>query len=114
MPEEKLEDQPLFVKVDGYKVILKELEAGKQIISNMKEAIEVLEKTREVKKKSINSFVDNISRLKDKIEEINKEMPELKEVNTTAEDIEEKVAVDKSVQELHSELKNLKSELGQL
>ena len=112
------EDDQLYVRVDGYKVLLQDLEAIRQIIDNIKEAEEVLEQVRIVKEKSIDTIYENVDRLNDKLEDVEVEMPEVEPgQQTTSVEVEQHQQVDHiddSVNELHSELENLQDELSDL
>jgi len=74
------DDDSLFVRVEGYKVILQDLEAVRQILENMKEAIHVLNQVESVKEQSIETFLENVDRLNDKLESVEGEMPRLKDL----------------------------------
>lgn len=74
------EDDSLFVRVEGYKVILQDLEAVRQILENMKEAVHVLNQVEEVKEQSIKTFMENVDRLNEQLESIEGEMPRLKDL----------------------------------
>ena len=74
------DDDSLFVRVEGYKVILQDLEAVRQILENMKEAIHVLNQVEAVKEQSIETFLENVDRLNDKLESVEGEMPRLKDL----------------------------------
>jgi vacuolar-type H+-ATPase subunit I/STV1 len=112
------EDDQLYVRVDGYKVLLQDLEAIRQIIDNIKEAEEVLEQVRIVKEKSIDTIYENVDRLNDKLEDVEVEMPEVEpgqQVSVQQVEQHEQVDhIDDSVNELHSELENLQDELSDL
>lgn len=115
MQESEGRKEPLFVKVDGYKVILQELEAISQIIDNMREAIQVLGKVRDVKEKSINTFMENIERLNERLGNINTQLPEVEgDKYEETYEVEEESPINESVEELHGQLKDLKSELSDL
>ena len=112
------EEDQLYVRIDGYKILLQDLEAVRQIVRNIDEASEVLRQVRDVKEKTIDTIYENLDRMNDKLDDIGMEMPEMEvshhsrqqlDVDTSA--VEE---VDGSVQELHSELQNLQDELSDL
>ncbi len=112
------EEDQLYVRVDGYKVLLQDLEAVRQIVRNIDEATEVLRQVRDVKEKTIDTIYENLDRMNDKLDDIGMEMPEMEgvprtrqQVNVDAGEVEE---IDGSVQELHSELQNLQEELSDL
>lgn len=128
-------DDSLFVRVEGYKVILQDLEAVRQIIENMKEAVAVMNQVDAVKEQSIETFLHNVDRLNEKLESIEAEMPQMQDMQgggsvqiepqgthpqghdtrpqqPTQDDPEE--AVDDTMQELESELKGLQDELENL
>ena len=81
MAEVSDRDMPLFVRVEGYKDVLKDLEAIRQILENMDESVQVLKKVQQVKEKSIKNFIDNVDRLDDKLDSVNVEMPELNDMD---------------------------------
>jgi len=56
------EDQ-LYVRVDGYRVLLQDLEATRQIIDSISEAADVLRQVREVKSKTLDTMDENLNRL---------------------------------------------------
>lgn len=116
------EDQ-LYVRVDGYKVLLQDLEAVRQIVQNINEASEVLRQVRDVKEKTIDTIYENLDRMNDKLEDIHMEMPEVDAVARTeaaatvdidTEEHETRSEIDESVEELHSELESLQDELSNL
>ncbi|PSH01887.1 MAG: hypothetical protein BRC27_00565 [Nanohaloarchaea archaeon SW_10_44_10] len=111
------QDDQLYVRVDGYNVLLQDLEAIRQIIDNIKEAEEVLGQVRIVKEKSIDTIYENVDRLNDKLEDVEVEMPEIEPGQQTSVEVEQNQQVDHiddSVDELHSELENLQDELSDL
>jgi len=111
------QDDQLYVRVDGYNVLLQDLEAIRQIIDNIKEAEEVLGQVRIVKEKSIDTIYENVDRLNDKLEDVEVEMPEIEPGQQTSVEVEQNQQVDHiddSVNELHSELENLQDELSDL
>lgn len=112
------EQDQLYVRVEGYKILLQDLEAIRQIINNIHEASEVLSQVRDVKEKSIDTIYENIDRLNEKLEDVEMEMPEVEGTTTQIEYSEAAQAqpgqIDDSVQELHSELETLQDELSDL
>ena len=106
----------LFVKVDGYKVILQDLEVIRQIIENMKEAISVLNRVAEVKEKSIVTFMENISHLNEKLESISSQMPDIGQspAKTEIGFSPSKKVISNSVNDLRGELEMLRDELSKL
>lgn len=122
MPQPK-DDDPLFVRVEGYKVILQELEAIRQILENMGEAITVLNKVDRVKEQSVQTFLENIDRLYEKLETVGQEMPRVDGSGQPREEVpEEQVpqqpegeeVVNDSIRNLHSELQGLKQQLDDI
>ena len=114
------EQDELYVRVEGYKILLQDLEAIRQIIDNIHEASEVLAQVRDVKEKSIDTIYENIERLNDKLEDVEMEMPEVEDtpgssqVEFTDTEQAQSGQIDDSVQELHSELETLQDELSDL
>lgn len=114
------EDDQLYVRVDGYRVLLQDLEAIRQIIDNIKEASEVLEQVRDVKEKSIDTIYENVDRLNEKLEDVEVEMPEVEPGQQVAaasfdgQEVQQTERIDDSVNELHSELESLQDELSDL
>lgn len=124
------DDDSLFVRVEGYKVILQDLEAVRQIIENMKEAIAVMNQVDAVKEQSIETFLQNVDRLNEKLQSIDAEMPQMQNMqqggSVTIEresqspdgpepqPEDEEQVVDESIRDLHSELQGLKDELDRL
>lgn len=127
MPD-KQEDEELFVRVEGYKDILQDLEAIKQIIENAREAVEVMNQVDRVKEKSIQTFMENIQRLNSKLDEVDSQLPKMKETpvpektpepketpqKSPSKNIEQEEMIDESIKDLHTELKGLKDELDKL
>ncbi|MDY6778342.1 MAG: hypothetical protein SVU32_06750 [Candidatus Nanohaloarchaea archaeon] len=118
-------EESLFVRVEGYKVILQDLEAVRQIIENMREAVEVLNQVEQVKEASIETFLENVDRLNGKLESIGGELPRVQDMDDqgtvrvaqqqpSQKQPEPEEAVDESIKELHSELQGLKDDLDQL
>lgn len=117
------EEDQLYVRVDGYKVLLQDLEAVRQIIHNIEEAADVLRQVREVKEKTVDTVYENIDRLNDKLDDIEMEVPEVEDaqipqhVDIDTGELRQQQAgqeIDGSVQQLHSELQNLQNELSDL
>ncbi len=124
------DDDSLFVRVEGYKVILQDLEAVRQIIENMKEAVSVMNQVDKVKEQSIETFLTNVDRLNEKLQSIDAEMPQMRDMeqggsvtierdrsqpqgpDPEPENTDE--VVDDSIRDLHSELQGLKDELDKL
>ncbi|MDY6789571.1 MAG: hypothetical protein SVV03_06465 [Candidatus Nanohaloarchaea archaeon] len=124
MPEPKGGDgdDSLFVRVEGYREILQDFEAIKQTLRNMKEATEVLRQLEDIKEKSIGTFMDNLNRLNQRLSSVNNELPRVdreggnqrKEVSRKPQNRDTEELVDESINDLHSELKGLKSELEKI
>lgn len=113
------EQDQLYVRIEGYKILLQDLEAIRQIIENIHEASEVLAQVRDVKEKSIDTIYENIDRLNDKLEDVEMEMPEVEDGGASEVEYSEAAQsqsgqIDDSVQELHSELETLQDELSDL
>lgn len=124
------DDDSLFVRVEGYKVILQDLEAVRQIIENMKEAVSVMNQVDAVKEQSIETFLTNVDRLNEKLQSIDAEMPQMRDMeqggsvtierdrsqpegpDPEPENTED--VVDDSIRDLQSELQGLKDELDRL
>lgn len=116
----KKDEEPLFIKVPGYKNILQDLVGVKQILNNMKESVEVLHEVQEVKERSIEVFLENVERLNAQLEDIDGQFPEIEEMDIhIAEDIshgdlDEDEVIDDAFQDLKGELEGLRSELDQI
>jgi|AntDeeMinimDraft_5_1070356.scaffolds.fasta_scaffold00112_43 hypothetical protein len=113
------EQDQLYVRIEGYKILLQDLEAIRQIIDNIHEASEVLAQVRSVKEKSIDTIYENVDRLNEKLEDVEMEMPEVEDGASQVEYSEaartaESGQIDDSVQELHTELETLQDELSDL
>lgn len=111
------EQDQLYVRVDGYKVLLQDLEAVRQILENIEEAAEVLRQVRQVKEKTVDTVYENIDRLNDKLEDIEMEVPDVEDTAMPSQvdlDTGDHSPVDDSVQELHTELETLQEELSEL
>ncbi len=122
MPQPK-DDDPLFVRVEGYKTILQELEAIRQILENMGEAITVLNKVDRVKEQSVQTFLENIDRLYEKLETVGQEMPRVDGSGQQPQQMPEEQqpqqpegeqVVNDSIRNLHSELQGLKQQLDDI
>lgn len=120
MEKPKKED-PLFVRVEGYREVLKDFEAIRQILTNMKEATNVLQQIEDVKEQSIETFLENLERLNKRLSSVDGEIPEMedgKEIESQAREMAGKIEtenlVDDSINDLHSELQGLKEELQKI
>ncbi|MDY6765965.1 MAG: hypothetical protein SVW77_01230 [Candidatus Nanohaloarchaea archaeon] len=120
MPEDKeQDDDQLFIRVPEYKNILQDLEGVKQIVANMRESVEVLNEVQQVKEKSIDVFVENAERLNEQLDDIERRVPEIHDIeihideDTPVQEVEEDV-IDESVRELRGELEDLQNEMGRL
>ncbi len=78
MTEFSDQEKPVYVRVEGYKYVLQNLEAVRQILENMGETVGVLKKLEDMKERSIETFVDNVQRLDERLDVINNEFPEIK------------------------------------
>ncbi len=111
------EDDQLYVRVDGYKVLLEDLEAVRQLIQNVDEAVQVLNQVRRVKRKTLETLYDNLDQMDQKLQDVEGEMPAVSEMESQV-DIEregsERPGIDQNVEELHSELQSLQEELSNL
>lgn len=114
------DDDPIFVRVEGYRVILQDLEAIRQILENMEEAVQVMHKLDDIKEQSIDTFMENLDRLYDKLQSVDAEMPEVKDgqqgrnVRIEQSNVNEETVIDDSIKDLHSELEGLKDELDKI
>ena len=112
MPSE--EDQ-FYVRIDGHREVLQDLESVEELVNNINEAINVLEEMRDIKEKAIDSVYSNVQELNERLESIQMEMPELEEgADTELPDTDMDVEVDNSVDEIHNELQDLQKELSKL
>lgn len=112
------EQDQLYVKIEGQDTIINDLESVEQIVENIREASKVLEEAREVRKRSIESIQNNVSKLNGSLQGLQSALPKVdgqpkKEINVE-ERPEVNTEVDGSVQELHSELEALQKELSEL
>lgn len=115
------QEEPLFIKVPGYREILQDLVGVQQIISNMTESLQVLNEVQQVKARSIDVFVENVERLNTQLADISRQMPEIEEMDLhIAEDIshgdfdKHEAVIDDAVKDLKGELEHLRSELDRL
>lgn len=118
MPQD---DDQLYVRVDGYKILLQDLEAVRQIVNNINEATQVLRQIRQVKEKTIDTVYENLDQMNDKLEDVRMEMPEIEDGSIEQSGVQvdlpeegQEVEIDESVEQLHSELENLQSELSDI
>lgn len=121
MPAEtESHEEPLFIKVPGYREILQDLVGVQQVLTNMKESLEVLHEVQKVKEQSITVFVQNIERLNAQLNHIDTELPEIEEMDVhvaediTDGDLDEDEVIDDAVQDLKGELDQLQDELSKL
>ncbi len=119
--EKSKEDDPLFVRVDGYKEILQDFEAIRQILINMREATTVLQQLERVKEQSIDAFLENLKRLNERLSSVDREFPNLGDGTNIESQVREvsgkkdtESLVDDSINDLHSELEGLKNELEKI
>ncbi len=75
MAEIPEDDGPIYVRVEGYKNVLKNLEAIKQILDNMEYSLKVIRRVEEVKEKSIDTFLESVENLEDKLTNMGDEFP---------------------------------------
>ncbi len=113
-------EEPLFIKVPGYKNILQDLVGVQQILNNMKESVEVLHEVQHVKERSIEVFLENVERLNAQLEDIDGQFPEIEDMDVhIAEDIshgdiDEDEVIDDAFKDLKGELEGLRTELDQI
>lgn len=121
--QEKAADDSLFIRVPEYRNILQDLEGVRQIITNMRESVEVLNEVQKVKEKSVEVFLENVDRLNEQLDDVDRAFPEIHDIelhiegqgNVPVQEIEEDdEVIDESVQELRGELQDLQDELGKL
>jgi len=119
------EDDSLFVRVEGYKQVLQDLEGVRQIIENMHESLRVMKQIDQVKEKSIHTFLDNVDRLNARLNTLSEELPELQDADgqnlqiqrreqDTSQQADPEQAIDESIEGLHDELQKLKGDLNEL
>ncbi len=72
------DEGPIYVRVEGYKDVLQNLEAVRQILENMGETVHVIRKLEDMKERSIETFIDNVEKLDERLEMIDREFPEVK------------------------------------
>ncbi len=108
MTEFSDEEEPVYVRIEGYKYVLQNLEAVRQILENMGETVNVLKKLEDMKERSIETFLDNVQRLDERLDVINDEFPNVqmdngKEIETDEElyDDENSEVFSKEEKELH-------------
>ena len=112
MPSE--EDQ-FYVRIDGHREVLQDLESVEELVNNINEAINVLEEMRDIKEQAIDSVYSNVQELNERLESIQMEMPELEEgADTELPDTDMDGEVDNIVDEIHNELQDLQKELSKL
>ena len=112
------EQDQLYVKIEGQDTIINDLESVEQIIENIREASKVLEEARQVRKQSIESIQNNISKLNGSLQGLQTSLPKVDGSTNQELEVEDTpevdTEVDGSVQELHSELETLQRELSDL
>ncbi len=117
MEELQKKADSIFVKVDGYRIILQDLEGTKQIIENLKEAISVLNRVTEVKEKSVSAVIDNIARLNEKLISISSQLPDVREpiLNPImSQQMPSQGIIKDTVNDLRGELETLKNDLSKI
>jgi hypothetical protein len=113
-------EEPLFIKVPGYKNILQDLVGVQQILNNMKESVEVLHEVQKVKERSVKVFLENVERLNAQLDDIDGQFPEIEDMDIhiaediSQGDIDEEEVIDNAFTDLKGELEGLRSELDQI
>lgn len=101
-------EDPFFVKVDGQEQILQNLNDIGQLTTNVREALKILEQTRDLKEKTLNNVAESLTALNNKLTGIADEVPRVEgglEEDYTGE------VVDESIRDLRGELDDLKGQL---
>lgn len=104
-----MEKENIFIKIDNYGTILKNVDGAKVAIRNIKEISKVLDNLTGVKEKSIEALLHNLDVLNTLLNTIRRELPTVKkkaEPHTQGEEI-----IDQAILSLHDELNALKESL---
>lgn len=119
--ENPQEEDSLFVRIEGYREVLQDFEAIRQILINMKEARSVLKRIEDVKEQSIDAFLENLDRLNQRLSSVDVELPEMGDSSVkecqareASGEIATESLVDDSINDLHSELEGLRDELEKI
>ncbi|WEL23016.1 hypothetical protein [Candidatus Nanohalovita haloferacivicina] len=134
------EQDQLYVKLDGYRELLNDLDSVEKTITNIEEAMEVLRQVRSVKQTAIDTVNENIEHLNNELGEVAGQMPELED-NVPADELDDRQSaggqqvvqqqsndfgqeqsfsedqgpeLDNSIDELRDELDDLQNELSGL
>lgn len=112
------EEEQLYVKLDGYDELLNDFESIEHIVDNVREAMDILEQVRELKKRSLEAVYDNIDRLDQELNQVSVQMPDVDGgVEVPERDVEESTPtpeIDGSIEELRTELESLQDELSEM
>ncbi len=122
--------EPLFVKVDGYRSILEDLDATRQHLAHLQESLDVLRQLRDVKQETLEVFLGNLDALNDRLENVARELPEVEAANVVEKpDVPEREPrgttpgtgnaahdqlIEQSIQDLRNELNRLKNGLDDI
>lgn len=126
----------LYVKVEDEDQLINELEGIAKEIENVQETAELIEQLNQLKEESIEKLVDSVTGLEQRLQQIENDLPEQEQqttaprhgpntnnqntrnrLSTTSQQREnkntgQKAPINDSMNELHSELENLKKELS--
>jgi len=104
------DDDQLYVKVDSQEDIEQGLDELELKVADIKSALDVLQEVRALKENTVQKIYNDLAELNNSIQTIEQRLPGVTESERPIETPE----IDGSVQELHSELETLQSELERL
>jgi len=111
------DQEQLYVKLDNKQHLKEDLEDIDQLVSNIHEAVDILNRINSIKQESIKKVNQNLDHLNAKMTDLDQKLPEVKDGEVSKPpkaDIHSDVDLDDSVNQLNDELKNLQNELSQL
>ncbi len=111
------DQEQLYVKLDNKQHLQEDLEDIDQLVSNIHEAVDILNRINSIKQESIQKVNQNLDRLNAKMTDLNQKLPEVQDGEVSKPpkaEMHSDVDLDDSVNQLNDELKNLQSELSQL
>lgn len=111
------DQEQLYVKLDNKQHLQEDLEDIDQLVANIREAADILNRINSIKQESINKINENLDRLNAKMTDLDQKLPKVQDGEISKPpkaEMHSDVPLDDSVSQLNDELQNLQNELSQL
>jgi uncharacterized protein YPO0396 len=104
-----MQNESIFIKIERYGEVLKNIDGAKKALNNIKEVLKALENLEKIKEKSTDALQKNLDTLDALIRNVNSYIPDIKK-RGSSEPLEDRV-IDEAILSLHDEIESLKRSL---